>query len=326
MSSIKIVGLGKYLPKKVLTNHDLERMVDTSDEWITTRTGIKRRHIVEGEAASDLGTKAARKAIKSAGIRPENIELIIVATITPDTQFPSTACYIQRNIGAKEAAVLDISAACSGFVYALGIAKGMVVSGLYRNALIVGSEILSSITDWQDRSTCVLFGDGAGAAVVVPAKDKSGVLGLHLGGDGNLAELLILPAGGSRLPVSNRTIKKRQHYIKMRGNEVFKIAVKIMVDTLMKALANSGLRAEDIDLLVPHQANLRIINAVAKRLNLTEEKVFVNINKYGNMSSASTAVALCEAYESGRIKKGDIIALDTFGGGLVWGSCIIKWE
>jgi len=259
MLSVKIVGLGKYLPKKILTNHDLERMVDTSDEWITTRTGIKRRRIVEGESASDLGTKAARRAIKAAAVKPEDIELIIVATITPDTQFPSTACYIQKNIGAKKAAVFDVSAACSGFVYALAVAKGMISAGLYKNALVVGSEILSSITDWNDRSTCVLFGDGAGAAVVVPTTESKGILGIHLGGDGNLA-------------------------------------------------------------------NLRIINAVAKRLGLEENRVFVNINKYGNMSSASTAVALCEAYESGRIKKGDIVALDTFGGGLVWASCIIRWD
>ncbi|MCD6134459.1 MAG: ketoacyl-ACP synthase III [Candidatus Omnitrophica bacterium] len=326
MLSVKIVGLGKYLPKKILTNHDLERMVDTSDEWITTRTGIKRRRIVEGESASDLGTKAARRAIKAAAVKPEDIELIIVATITPDTQFPSTACYIQKNIGAKKAAVFDVSAACSGFVYALAVAKGMISAGLYKNALVVGSEILSSITDWNDRSTCVLFGDGAGAAVVVPTTESKGILGIHLGGDGNLADLLILPAGGSRLPVSKSTVENRQHYIKMRGNEVFKIAVKIMVDTVVKALANSKLRPQDIDLLVPHQANLRIINAVAKRLGLEENRVFVNINKYGNMSSASTAVALCEAYESGRIKKGDIVALDTFGGGLVWASCIIRWD
>ena len=326
MASIKIVGLGKHLPAKVLTNYDLEKMVDTSDEWITTRTGIKRRRIVEKEAASDLGAKAAKSALKAASLKASEVELIIVATITPDTQFPSTACYIQKEIGAKKAAVLDVSAACSGFVYALAVAKGMVGGGLYKNALVVGSEILSSITDWQDRSTCVLFGDGAGAAVVVPSRSENkGVLGIHLGGDGSLADLLILPAGGSRLPASLETVKKRQHYIKMRGNEVFKIAVKVMVDTLKKALQKSKLQPQDIDLLVPHQANLRIINAVAKRLNLAPEKVFVNIHKYGNMSSASTAVALCEAYESGKIKKGSIVALDTFGGGLVWGSCIIRW-
>jgi 3-oxoacyl-[acyl-carrier-protein] synthase-3 len=267
--SVKIVGLGKYLPKKVVTNFDLEEMVDTSDEWIVTRTGIRERRIVSDQSASTLGSQASRKALRCAGIRPKDVDLIIVATITPDTQFPSTACYIQRDLGAKKAAVLDVSAACAGFVYALGIAQALVGGGFYKNALVVGSEVLTTITDWKDRSTCILFGDGAGAAVVVPTRSSGGVISMYLGGDGNFSDLLIL--------------------------------------------------------LIPHQANLRIIKAVGKRLGLADEKIFVNIHKYGNMSSASTAVALCEAYEQGQIKKGSIVVLDAFGGGLVWGSSVIRW-
>jgi 3-oxoacyl-[acyl-carrier-protein] synthase-3 len=323
--SVKIVGLGKFLPKKVLTNFDLEKMVDTSDEWITTRTGIKERRIVSNQSSSTLGTQASLKALRSAGIKPKDVELIIVATITPDTQFPSTACYIQRDLGAKKAAVLDISAACAGFVYALGIARALVGGGFYKNALVVGSEVLTTITDWKDRSTCILFGDGAGAAVVVPTRSSGGVLSMYLGGDGNFSNLLILPAGGSRLPATSETVKKRMHYTKMQGNELFKVAVRVMVECAERALREVGLKKKDIDMLIPHQANLRIIKAVGKRLNLPDEKIFVNIHKYGNMSSASTAVALCEAYEEGRIKKGSIVVLDAFGGGLVWGSSVIKW-
>jgi 3-oxoacyl-[acyl-carrier-protein] synthase-3 len=323
--SVKIVGLGKFLPKKVLTNFDLEKMVDTSDEWITTRTGIKERRIVSNQSSSTLGTQASLKALRSAGIKPKDVELIIVATITPDTQFPSTACYIQRDLGAKKAAVLDISAACAGFVYALGIARALVGGGFYKNALVVGSEVLTTITDWKDRSTCILFGDGAGAAVVVPTRSSGGVLSMYLGGDGNFSNLLILPAGGSRLPATSETVKKRMHYTKMQGNELFKVAVRVMVECAERALKEVGLKKKDIDMLIPHQANLRIIKAVGKRLNLPDEKIFVNIHKYGNMSSASTAVALCEAYEEGRIKKGSIVVLDAFGGGLVWGSSVIKW-
>jgi len=325
MQSIKIVGVGKYLPSKILNNFDLEKIVDTSDEWITTRTGIKERRIVEGETASLLGTKASLQALKRASLRPKDVELIIVATITPDNQFPSTACYIQKNIGAKKAVVLDISAACAGFVYALGLSWALVGGGFYKNALVVGSEVLSTITDWKDRSTCILFGDGAGAAVVVPTKSSQGLLSIYLGGDGSLGELLILPAGGSRMPASYDTVRKGLHYIKMQGNELFKIAVRIMVESAKRALKKAKLSPKDVDLLIPHQANLRIINAVAKRLELSEDKVFINIHKYGNMSSASTAVGLCEAYEEGRIKKKDIVVLDAFGGGLVWGSCVIRW-
>ncbi len=324
-NSVKIAGLGKYLPEKILTNRDLEKLVDTSDEWITTRTGIEERHIVDNKPASFLGAKAAELALKRAGIKPNDLDLIITATITPDCRFPSTSCFIQKAIGAKDAAVFDVGAACSGFIYAMTVAQAMVGGGFYKNALVIGSEVLTSITDWTDRSTCVLFGDGAGAAVVVPVKSGHGLLGFHLGGDGNLGDLLMLPAGGSLMPASRETVDKKLHTIKMQGNELFRIAVRVMVECAEKALSKSGLTSSDVDLLVPHQANLRIINAVSKRLNLPKEKVFINLHKYGNTSSASIPIGLCESYEQGLLKKDKIILLDSFGGGLVWGSMAIRW-
>lgn len=321
----KIVGLGKYVPGKVLTNFDLEKIVDTSDDWIITRTGIKQRHIAsKGVGASHLAYKASRIALKRAGLHANDIDLIIVATITPDTSFPSTACYLQNLLKANRAACFDISAACAGFVYALTVGWQFIKSGLYKNVLIVGSEVLSTITDWSDRSTCVLFGDGAGAAVLTKSK-KDNFLSSYLGGDGSQANLLIVPGGGSRHPVSEETVKNKLHYIKMRGNELFRIAVRVMVKAAKSAIKDAGLRIEDVDLLIPHQANERIINAVCERLYLSREKVYVNISRYGNMSSASSAVALCEAYEDGKIKKDNIVVLDAFGGGLVWGSIVIKW-
>jgi 3-oxoacyl-[acyl-carrier-protein] synthase-3 len=326
MKSAKIVGLGKYLPPKVLTNFELEKMVDTSDEWITTRTGIKERRISEkGVGASRLAYEASKIALKRAGLRACDLDLIIVATITPDTQFPSTACYLQSYLKARGASCFDVSAACAGFVYALTCAWQLVRNGLYKNALVVGSEVLSSITDWSDRSTCVLFGDGAGAAVLVGSRE-GGILSSYLGADGNKADLLILPGGGSLYSASEETVKERLHYIKMRGNELFRIAVRIMVKAAKKALKDAAIPTREIDLLIPHQANERIINAVAKRLSVPPDKIYLNISRYGNMSSASTAVALCEAWEEGRIKKNDIIVLDAFGGGLVWGSSVIKWS
>ena len=325
MRSAKIAGLGKYLPHKILTNADLEKMVDTSDEWITTRTGIKERRLINnGSASSDLAYEAAKVALKRAGIKGSELDAIIVATITPDRQFPSTACYLQTHLKARHAAAFDISAACSGYVYGLTTAWQFISGGLYKKVLIIGSEVLSMVTDWKDRSTCVLFGDGAGAAVMVDTSKKS-FLSAYLGADGSQEELLMLPAGGSRLPTDKATIKDRQHYIKMRGNELFRIAVRVMVEAAQKALQKADLTGEDVDVLIPHQANIRIINAVAQRLKIPPEKVFVNIAKYGNMSAASSAVALCEAWEEGRIKKDDIVVLDTFGGGLVWGSSVIKW-
>ena len=327
MKRVGIIGVGKYLPKRVLSNRDLEKTVDTSDEWITTRTGIKERRLVSShEAASDLAINAAKEALKDAGIKPRDLDLIIVATITPDMQFPSTACFVQAALGAKNAVCFDISAACAGFVYAIIVAQQFIAQGTYKNALVVGTEVLSAITDWQDRNTCVLFGDGAGAAVLSEVRSTStGILSTYLGGDGSMADLLMLPGGGSRNPATHKTIDKRLHYIKMQGNKLFKLAVKIMADAAQIALKKAGLKCEDIDLVIPHQANVRIIMAMAKRLGLSQDKIYLNIEKYGNMSSASTAIALCEAVRAGRIKKGDIVLLDAFGAGLVWGACLIKW-
>ncbi len=325
MKKVGIIGVGEYLPKKILTNADLEKMVDTSDEWITTRTGIKQRHLAsEQEATSDLATNAAIEALKEAKIKPQDLELIIVATITPDMQFPATACFVQKNLGAAKAVCFDISAACAGFVYAIAVAQQFIARGNYKNALVVGAEVLSAVTDWKDRNTCVLFGDGAGAAVLSEVK-TGGILSTYLGSDGSKTGLLMLPAGGSRNPATQETVAKRLHYLKMEGNEVFKLAVTIMTQAAQNALKQAGLECKDVDLVIPHQANIRIIMAMVKKLKLPEQKVYLNIEKYGNMSSASTATALCEAVKAGRIKKGDIVLLDAFGAGLVWGACVIKW-
>lgn len=323
---IGVVGLGFYVPKKILTNKDLEGMVETSDEWITTRTGIKERRISSpSESTATLAFNAAKDALKQADLKPEDIDLIIVATITPDLPFPATASLLQNMLGAVNAACFDISAACAGFVFGLVTAEQFLRSGVYRNALVIGAEKLSSVTDWKDRNTCVLFGDGAGAAVLAPVKN-GGILASYLGTDGSMAELLMIPAGGSRKPASGETISAREHYIKMRGNEVFKLAVKIMSDAACKALKKCKLGVNDIDCFIPHQANKRILDAVARKMKLPTEKIFFNVANYGNMSSASTAVALCEAYNSGRIKPGDIVVLDAFGAGLVWGAVVIEWQ
>jgi len=324
MKNVGIIAVGEYIPKRILTNKDLEKMVDTSDEWITSRTGIKERHLVEKEAASDLAVGAELDALKSSRLAAADLDLIIVATITPDMQFPSTACFVQAKIGAKKALCFDISAACAGFVYALATAQQFIASGVCKNALVVGSEVLSSITDWKDRNTCVLFGDGAGAAILAEVK-SGGILATYLGSNGGMTGLLNVPAGGSRMPASHETIDARMHYIKMQGNELFKLAVTIMTEAAEEVLRRAGLKFSDVDLVIPHQANARIIMAVAKKLGLAEEKIYLNIEKFGNMSSASTATALCEAVKEGKVKKGDIILLDAFGAGLVWGASIIKW-
>ncbi|MCM8792262.1 MAG: ketoacyl-ACP synthase III [Candidatus Omnitrophica bacterium] len=325
MERVGIIGIGEYLPKRVLTNQDLEKMVDTSDEWIITRTGIKERRLVEkGEATSDLAIRAAKEALQDAKLKSQDLELIIVATVTPDMQFPSVSCLVQSALEARNASCFDISAACAGFVYAIVVAQQFIVTGIYKNALVIGAEVLSSVTDWQDRSTCVLFGDGAGAVVLSRVK-RGGIISVYLGADGTMADLLMIPAGGSRSPASFYTIENRMHYIKMRGNELFKIAVKIMAEAAQIALKKAGLSCKDVDCFIPHQANLRIISAVAKKIGLDEDKVYLNIHKYGNISSASTATALCEAVKEKRIKKGDIVVLDAFGAGLVWGACVIEW-
>jgi 3-oxoacyl-[acyl-carrier-protein] synthase-3 len=276
------------------------------------------------EATSDLAIKAAQNALREAKVKPQDLELIIVATITPDMQFPSVSCLLQRALDAKKAICFDVSAACAGFVYAMTVARQFIACGTCKNALVVGAEILSSITDWQDRNTCVLFGDGAGAAVLAEVK-SGGILSSYLGSDGSMADLLMLPAGGSRLPATHATIDQRLHYIKMRGNELFKIAVMTMTEAAKIALKKANLKCQDVDLVIPHQANIRIIMSVARKLGLSQDKVYMNIEKYGNMSSASSATALCEAAKEGRIKKGDIVLLDAFGAGLVWGACVIKW-
>ncbi|KJJ85330.1 3-oxoacyl-ACP synthase [Candidatus Omnitrophus magneticus] len=321
-----ILGVGKYLPERRLTNADLEKMIDTTDEWIVTRTGIKERRIArDDEAASDMAVKAAQVALKNAGLEAKDIELIIVATITPDMFFPSTACQLQYKLGITGVPAFDISVACSGYVYGLAIADQFIKSGLYKYALVVASEKLSTVTDWDDRSTCVLFGDGSGAAVLGRV-DDGGIMAVSLGADGSKGNLLQLPAGGSRMPASKKTVEDKQHTIKMEGNVLFKHAVKIMAEAALDVTAKLGLKGEDIDIIIPHQANIRILNALAQRMGVDpDKKVYLNIYKYGNMSAASSAVALTEAVEEGRIKKGDTILMDAFGGGLTWGALVIKW-
>ncbi|MFA5005688.1 MAG: beta-ketoacyl-ACP synthase III [Candidatus Omnitrophota bacterium] len=325
MKKIGIIGVGEYLPKKILTNADLEKMVDTSDEWITTRTGIKERHMVEkGEAASDLALRASVQALADAKVKPEEIDLIVVATITGDMPFPSVASILQHKLGVPAAACFDISAACAGFVYALSVAKQFLACGTYKKALVVGVEVLTSVTDWQDRSTCVLFGDGSGAAVLSEV-ESGGIISTYLGCDGSKAGILNMPGGGSMNPATHETVDKRLHYVKMQGNELFKIAVNTMTRAAQIVLEQANMTFADVDLIIPHQANARIIMAVAKKLGIPEEKVYLNIERCGNMSSASTATALCEAIQEGRVKKGEIILLDAFGGGLVWGASVIQW-
>ena len=322
---VGILGVGAYLPEKILTNKDLEKMVDTTDEWITTRTGIKERRIASSsEATSDLATEAAKAALKDAGLTAADIDLIIVATITPDMFFPATACLVQEKIGARHVPAFDVSVACSGFIYGLAIANSFIASGTYKHALVIAAEKLSAITDWSDRNTCVLFGDGAGAAVLGPV-EEGGILSVFLGANGKEGDLIKLPAGGSRIPASKKSVEDKLHFIKMNGAELFKHAVKVMADAALQATQPLGLQAKDISLVIPHQANLRILNAVAKRMGLSPDKIYLNIERYGNMSAASSAVALVEAVKSGRIKKGDKILLDAFGGGLSWGAIVIEW-
>ncbi|HHW91188.1 MAG TPA: ketoacyl-ACP synthase III [Firmicutes bacterium] len=324
--SVGIVGVGSALPEKVITNGDLEKMVDTSNQWITTRTGIKERRIASPETAtSDLALTAGRRAMERAGIEPEELDLILVATTTPDMAFPSTACIVQAGLGAYNAAAFDLEAACSGFLYGLAIGEQFISSGVYETVLIIGAEVLSKIVNWSDRNTCVLFGDGAGACVLRPVTAGKGILSHYLGADGRGVKLLQLPAGGSRLPASAATVEQGLHYIEMQGAEVFKFAVRIMGEASLEALRRAGLAREEVDLLVPHQANHRIIMAAAKRLGLTPEQVIVNLDRYGNMSAASIPVALEEAVSEGRIRDGDNVLLVGFGAGLTWGAAVLKW-
>lgn len=322
----KIAGTGSYLPERVLTNADLEKMVDTSDEWISTRTGIKERRIVnEDQAASDLAYEASKKAIQAAQVKPEELDMIIVATITPDMVFPATACVLQEKLGVKGIAAFDLEAACSGFLYGISIGSQFIATGMYNNILVVAAEALSKIIDWKDRSTCVLFADGAGAVILKPSSDNSRIISSYLGADGTGADLVGVPAGGSRLPASQETVRNGQHYMKMKGNGLFKRAVKVMVQAIDISLEKSGLTYDEIDFFIPHQANIRIINAVAKRIGIDKDKAYVNLDQCGNMSAASVAVALDQAVREGKIKKGDKVLLTCFGGGLTWASLVIEW-
>jgi 3-oxoacyl-[acyl-carrier-protein] synthase-3 len=325
--SARILGTGSYVPPKVVTNEDLEKLVATSDEWIISRTGIKERHVVDGStAASDLALMAANKALDQAGMKASDMDQILVATVTPDRMFPSAACTLQEKLGVGGNSAMDLGAACSGFVYGLAIAGGMICAGVLDHVLLIGVETLSKILNWRDRGTCVLFGDGAGAAVVGPAEgDGRGILSVKMASDGASGSLLELPAGGSLLPASHETVEQGLHYIKMQGNEVFKYAVRAMEEMAREALGKAGKEVSDVDLLIPHQANLRIIHATAKRLGIPMEKVFVNVNRYGNTSAASIPLALDEAVREGRIKDGDLVELVTFGAGFTWAAAVIRW-
>ena len=324
--SCSIVGVGSYVPVKILSNADLEKMVDTSDEWIRTRTGIRERRIATAnQFTSDLGAEAARQAMKMAEVAADQIDLIIVATITPDMPFPSTACLVQRKIGAKRAAAFDLEAACSGFIYGLEIAQQFIMSRTYSTVLVIGAEKLSSITDWSDRNTCVLFGDGAGAAVLQHRPNSHGLLTAVMGANGEDADLLFMPGGGSRCPASIESVNSRQHYLHMNGKETFKNAVQAMQTAAEEALRRCELDISRIQCIIPHQANRRIIDAVADRLGAKPEQLFVNLEKYGNTSAASVAIALDEAVQSGRIRRGDLVLLMVFGAGLTWGAAVVEW-
>ncbi|MBI5778374.1 MAG: ketoacyl-ACP synthase III [Planctomycetes bacterium] len=326
LNKVSIVGNGSCVPDKVLDNAYFEKIVDTSDEWITTRTGIKERRAVEPDVVtSDLATKSALKALESAKIQAEELDLIIVGTVTPDHPFPSTACYVQKNIGAINAPAFDISAACSGFMYSLTVGYRMVSTGSYKNVLIIGADILTKITDYTDRASCVLFGDGAGAVVLQPNNQGHEVIYTYMGADGTGADVMVQPAGGSRNPASHKTVDERLHYMRLRGREIYKFAVMKMADLVADAAKQCNITVADIALIVPHQVNQRILEAAAERLNISMDKIFVNIHKYGNTAAASAAIAFDEAARSGRLKKGDYVVLVAFGGGLTWGVTVLKW-
>jgi 3-oxoacyl-[acyl-carrier-protein] synthase III len=321
----RVIGTGSYVPERALTNADLERMVATSDAWVLERTGIRERRIAApGEACSDLGVKAGARALAAAGLAASEVDLILVATCTGDFPMPSTACLIQHKLAAVRAAACDLSAACTGFVYALAVADAFVRTGM-RYVLVVGAEVMSVIMDWTDRSTCILFGDGAGAVVLGPSDGDRGILSSHLHSDGNLGELICVPGGGSQFPPSEKMLSERLQYMKMKGNETFKVAVKTLEESAREALTANGLSAADLNLYVPHQANLRILTAVAERLKLPLAKVVLNLDRYGNTSAASIPLALDEAVKEGRLKDGDLVLLSAFGGGLTWGSTIMRW-
>jgi len=324
---VAVVGTGSYLPERVLTNAHLEEMIDTTDEWIVSRTGMKERHLArDDEAASDMASEAAKNALENANVKPEDVDLILVATSTPDMIFPSTGCLTQAKIGASNAVCMDISAACSGFLYAMELGKQYIATGGIETALIIGSEKMSSIVDWTDRGTCVLFGDAAGAVVLQAAKSGRGLMASELGSDGTLGDLLKVPAGGSRQPASQETVDGNLHTIQMSGREVFKHAVTNMSAAATATLKRCGMTIEDVSCIVPHQANQRIIQAIGQKVNAGPERFYVNVDKYGNTSAASVGVALDEVSRSGRLKPGDIVLIVAFGAGFTWGASLIEWE
>jgi 3-oxoacyl-[acyl-carrier-protein] synthase-3 len=323
-----VVGTGSYLPEKILTNKDLEKTLDTTDVWITERTGISERRIAaEDESASTMAARAGKQALEAGGISPDDVDLIIVCTSSPDVLFPSTACFVQNELKAFNCAAYDISAVCSGFVFGLSIAEQYLKNGRYENILLIGSEVNSRIVDWTDRSTCILFGDGAGALLLkrVEQENSEGILSTHIYSDGRLSDLICVPGGIGRTGVNKQDIDDKKYFIKMSGNATFKVAVKRMTDVIREALEFNGLSMEEVGLLIPHQANQRIISAVAARLNYPMEKVFMNIHKYGNTSGASIPIGLNEAKRSGRIQPGETSVLGVVGAGLTWGSAVIKW-
>jgi len=322
----RITGTGSYTPAKVVTNHDLEKFLDTNDEWIRTRTGIVERHlVVDGENNSDLATRAAQSALDMAGVAPEELDLIVLATVTGDYPWPATACLVQSNLGAINAGAVDVSAACSGFLYALSLASDRIMAGNARKVLVIGSEVFSRIVNWEDRNTCVLFGDGAGAAVLEACEEDHGVLSTHLYADGSQIELLYQPGFGTRITPSAEAIAHGDHYVRMQGNEVFKVAVRSMAEVAKTALDANGMTVEDVDLFIPHQANVRILDATAKRIGLKDEQIYINVDRYGNTSAATIPIALDEVNRAGRLKAGDILLLDAFGGGFTWASVLIRW-
>lgn len=322
----RIIGTGSYAPERVMTNHDLEKMIATSDHWIVERTGIRERRIAsEKEAASDLAILSAQRALEYSDFNPMELDLIIVATSTPDMIFPSTACIVQEKIGAKRAAAFDISAACSGFIYALAVGDQYIRSGSSSSVLVIGAEVMSRIIDWSDRGTCILFGDGAGAVILKGGQTDSGILSTHLHSDGALWDLICVPGGGSRIPPSIDVLENRLNCIKMKGSETFKVAVRTLTDAAWEALKANNLLPSDIDFLIPHQANFRIIKAVVEKLDIPIDKVIMNLDRFGNTSAASIPMALDEAVRGGKIKEDNIILLEGFGGGLTWGSALAKW-
>jgi 3-oxoacyl-[acyl-carrier-protein] synthase-3 len=323
----KILGTGLYVPPDVITNSDMEKMVDTSDEWIVERTGIRERRFVNGEtAASDIALEASRIALEAADTDPEELDLIILGTVTPDYVFPATACVLQDLLGAHNAAAFDLSAGCSGLLYGINVATQFIETGKCKKVLCVGVETLSKILDMTDRNTCVLFGDGAGVAVVGESPDDAGILSTYMKADGNLVKMLYLPGGGSRNPATHETIDARMHYIKMEGREVFKIAVRMMVEASNKVLDEAGYSGKDVDVLIPHQANVRIMEAVAKRIGVPREKVYVNLDKYGNTSAATIGLAMGEAVRDGTIEPGHLVLLVAFGAGFTWAGTLIRWS